>query len=195
MSSYTAPWYICGGWAVDAWLGRITRDHGDVDVSVFVQDQRALFEHLDGWQLLAHDPAWSPSENTAWWDGRRDLSATTHIHARPPELSGAVPEQGIATAEEGFNLEFYLDDRDGDDWTLLRDPPVSIPISDAVKTSPWGVPAAVPEVLLFFKSRDMRRRDKLDFGALLPGLTREQRAWLRDAIARAGHPWLSGLDR
>jgi hypothetical protein len=46
MSSFPAPWALCGGWAIDAWLGRQTREHGDVDVSVFLQDQRALFEHL-----------------------------------------------------------------------------------------------------------------------------------------------------
>jgi hypothetical protein len=44
-------------------------------------------------------------------------------------------------------------------------------------------------VLLFFKARDLRRRDKLDLAALLPHLTQEQREWLRSAITLLGHPW------
>jgi hypothetical protein len=50
-----------------------------------------------------------------------------------------------------------------------------------------------PEVLLFYKSLDLRRRDKLDFAALAPQLTDGQRAWLREAIAAIGHPWLAEL--
>lgn len=48
MSAYRGAWALCGGWAVDAWIGRITRDHGDIDVSVFVQEQGLLFEDLRG---------------------------------------------------------------------------------------------------------------------------------------------------
>lgn len=193
MAGFSAPWALCGGWAVDAWLGRTSREHGDVDVSVFVQDQRALFEHLKGWQLLAHDPAWAPGNNDEWWDGERRLSASTHIHSRSPDRTGPMPKNGIATDEDGFHVEFYLDDRDGGDWVLYPEPRVAVPIERAVLESPWRMPIASPEVLLFFKSRDLRRRDKADFAALLPVLTPDQRAWLLDAIARLGHPWESQL--
>ena len=49
------PWALAGGWAVDAWLGRVTRDHLDVDIAVFANDHQALLEHFAGWQLIGHD--------------------------------------------------------------------------------------------------------------------------------------------
>jgi hypothetical protein len=194
MSSYPAHWALCGGWAVDAWLGRISREHGDLDISVFVDDQRALFEHLAGWQLLAHDPAWAPGGNDRWWEPARTLGPRTHIHARPPHRSGAMPADGIATDEDGFSQEFYLEDRDGTDWILHRTPRLAMPVTAAVRPSPWGVPAVVPEVLLFFKAQDLRRRDHADFHELLPQLSAEQRAWLRDAVALLRHPWSERLE-
>src|SRR5260221_13517298 len=105
MGSYPAPWALCGGWAIDAWLGRESREHGDIDLSVFVQDQRALYEHLRGWQLLAHDAKWEPGDNDQWWDGRKRINHPAHIHGRPPELGGGMPEGGIARTEDGFSLD------------------------------------------------------------------------------------------
>lgn len=195
MATFPAPWALCGGWAVDAWLGRETREHGDVDLSVFDQDQPALFEHLRGWQMLAHDPTWKPAEGDAWWDGRPILGHPSHIHARPPERSGAVPADGIATTEDGFWLDIQLNERAGAEWLISREPPISVPLADAVAMSPWGLPTATPEVLLAFKARDLRRRDRLDFEALLPRLDERERDWLRQAISLMGHPWMTALSR
>jgi len=194
MSTYGPMWSLCGGWAVDAWLGRQTREHGDIDVSVFAEHQHALFDHLAGWQLLAHSPD-APGHDGEWWDGRRRLNHPSHIHARPPERSGAVPAGGIATAEDGFTLEFQIDGLFGDEQILNKEPRVSLPLGRAVRLSPWGLPALVPEALLFYKSKDLRRRDKLDFLALVPHLTDEQRDWLRTAISLVGHPWVAQLSR
>jgi len=189
MSSYSAHWALCGGWAVDSWLGEHTREHGDVDVSVFVQDQRALFNHLRGWQLVPHDPH-VPDDSNELWDGR-GLGTPGHLHCRPD--AGKPVPGGALLADQGFTLDVMLDDRDGDQWVLWREPRISLPLQEAVPTSPWGLPTVAPEVLLFFKARDMRRRDKLDFEALLPHLAPARRAWLRDALGLAGHPWLTRL--
>ena len=191
MSTFRPAWALCGGWAIDAWLGRVTRDHGDIDIVVFVQ--HALFEHLPGWQLLAHDPA-APDHNGEWWNAQRVLSHGSHIHARPPDRSGPVPPRGIATDDDGFTLEFYVNECIGDDWVLSREPLISMPLTRCVQQSAWGLPTVASEVLLFYKAADLlRHRDKVDFQALLPHLTGEQREWLRETIALVGHPWLSQL--
>ncbi len=56
-----------------------------------------------------------------------------------------------------------------------------------------GLPTVVPDVLLFFKALELRRRDRVDFSALLPLLSEGQRDWLREALARVGRPWLPQL--
>ena len=190
MSGYPAPWALCGGWAIDAWLGRLTRDHGDVDVAVFVQDRQALRAHLSGWQLVCHD-AGGEGDTSDLWNGR-PIELPGHLHARP-DTGEALPDRVDTAAHQGFGLDIQFSDRSGGDWVLSREPVIGLPLNEAVQESPWGLPAAVPEVLLFFKSQELRRRDKLDFQRMLPLLTAKQREWLRDAIMLAGHPWVPKL--
>src|SRR2546422_8238816 len=87
MSAFLAPWAICGGWAIDAWLGHQTRDHADVDISVLADDQRVLFDHLAGWQLVAHDL----NDRHQPWDGRH-LDLPNHIQARL-DANGPLPDR------------------------------------------------------------------------------------------------------
>jgi Aminoglycoside-2''-adenylyltransferase len=51
MLGFPAPWWIAGGWAIDLFAERITREHGDVDVAVLFDDRRRLRAHLAGWEL------------------------------------------------------------------------------------------------------------------------------------------------
>jgi aminoglycoside-2''-adenylyltransferase len=193
MSSYQRPWSLCGGWAVDAWLGHISRDHGDVDLSVFDADHQQLVDHLAGWQLIAHTSV-VDDVSTGLWDGRR-LPVPSHIHARSPADAGPIPEDGVCEPAKGWWLDIQIDGAEGGECVLRQEPRVALPMSDAIRTSPWLVPCASPEVLLFFKAALPRRRDWRDFVALLPRLDAQQIAWLRDAIALAypEHPWIDAL--
>jgi hypothetical protein len=116
-----------------------------------------------------------------------------HIHARAPEHVDAMPEQVNNAAGQGFGLDVQVNERPEGDWLLSDRPRISLPLESCVRVSPWGLPAAVPVVLLFYKSLDFRRRDKLDLMSLLPGLSREERGWLREALSLTGHPWLAHL--
>jgi hypothetical protein len=191
MSTFRPRWSLCGGWAVDAWLGRQTRDHPDVDIAVFQDDQRALLDHLAGWQLIAHDPQVA-DDTSEPWDGRH-LDLPAHIHGRPPGARGRLPDRLDAPTQSGFSLDIQLNERSDRDWVFSRAPRITMPLRRCVHQSAWGLPALVPEVILFYKASELRRRDKLDFLALLPHLTDEQRDWLRNAISLVGHPWLARL--
>lgn len=188
MSGFRPPWFLCGGWAADSWLGRQSREHHDLDIAVFHEDQRAIFDHLSGWRLIGHDDSVA-DDSRERWDGRT-LDLPAHIHAR---------------AEDRFELEVILNERAGEDWVLSREPLVRVSLAGAIQPSPWGVPAVVPEVIIYHKAlppawRDgprpaLRPHDELDFVALLPLLGEAQVSWLRGAISLVdpGHQWLAWL--
>ena len=94
-AGFPHTWALCGGWAVDAWLGHPTRAHEDVDVSIADDLQGALFGYLRGWDLVGHGP---DEDGTEPWDGRR-LEGPGHVHAR---------------GDDGIDLEIlFAERRDG----------------------------------------------------------------------------------
>jgi len=203
MSTFNHPWSVCGGWAVDAWLGRQTRDHQDFDITVFHDDQRALFEHLAGWRLVAHGPN-VEGNPTDLWDGRQ-LDLPAHIHARPggdanlKALLDGISSPG-SRDPDGLDLEFILNERRDGEWLLSDGPGVSLPLDQAVRRSPAGLPTAVPRVLMYFKATAYwgtpgypRRHDLDDFRALIPLLSPEDMDWLQRSLAAFVHPWLTHL--
>ena len=57
LKDFDRPWAICGGWAVDLFLDRVTRSHHDVEIAVFRPDQRALHTYVSARMAILKDAA------------------------------------------------------------------------------------------------------------------------------------------
>ncbi len=188
LSGFTPRWALCGGWAVDAWLGRKTREHADVDVAVLEEDQLALFKYMaEGWNLVGHDDSVADDSEEPWQG--RTLLLPAHIHAR---------------RQDQPDLEFHLNEQRSGSWTFCRQPAIAMPLRKCIRQSPWGLPAVVPEVILYYKALppgwrgvrpDLRPHDQTDFESLLAVLGTRRRAWISHAISQIdpGHSWLTQL--
>jgi hypothetical protein len=171
-------WWIASGWAIDLFLGDATRKHQDVDVAVLRPDQLAVQAHLDGWDLrVAHNGHLSP------WARGRLLGA--HEHSIWARTSPASPWQ----------LEFLMDDVDGNQWVYRRNRAVRLPLDDLGRTTARGIPYLRPEVVLLYKAKQPRATDEQDARAVIPRLSSTQRAWLAEVIAQhvPDHHWLQLL--
>ena len=170
------PWCIAGGWAIDLFLGRRTREHGDLDLAIFRDGQARLRGHLAGWsfRVARHGVL------VEWGEGEWLAAPYHEIHARSPA---------------GLAAEFLLNERAGDEWVFRRDPAVRCPAAEWIERSPGGLPVLSPAIVLLYKAKAPRASDLLDFHAVRAQLSPERRAWLRAALQRVhpGHPWLRAL--
>jgi Aminoglycoside-2''-adenylyltransferase len=177
-SALRAPWWIAGGWAVDAFLGRKSREHGDIDVSILRDDQQKVQQLLSGWDLQAVEP---PGSLRPWLPNEVLPESVHDIWCRPSPAAA-------------WGLQLMLDESDGDDWVYRRNPAVSRPLSTLIwrKT---GIPYLVTEVQLLYKAAHMSPKNEADFDACLPKLSENQRVWLALtlSIAHPGHPWIPRL--
>jgi hypothetical protein len=174
-----ARWWLSGGCGIDAWLGRATREHGDIDVSVLRAD----------WPVLA---AALPARLGPFAAVDGELSPLPGGPA-----PGAVHNIWIRDAGSGsWVLQVNLEEGDERVWRYRRDPSVSRAWSRAVE-SVGDLPVGNPAVQLLWKATAPAPEDAADLAAVLPALTSEDLAWLAGAVARAhpDSPWRALLDQ
>jgi Aminoglycoside-2''-adenylyltransferase len=121
MHGFPALWCVAGGWAIDLFLGRVTRPHADVELAIFRQDQGLLHRQFPGWEFRK-----AVAGELAPWRVDERLSLPVHeIHARA--------DKGAA-----LSIEFLLNERVGDDWAFRRDLSVRLPIERAILRGDGG---------------------------------------------------------
>jgi len=188
MDGCRAPWWVAGGWALElhaaaAHGGRI-RPHADLEISMLRRDQRALFDHLNGWQLCAVVGPGMLED----WDGRTLPSGVHQIWARrgpplPPRVDRFVADPTL--------LDVLLEEADGDDWRFRRQPAITRPLAELGMATSRGVPFIRPDIALLYKAKQLRFKDQRDFESSAPTLDATARAWLGAALDQAhpGHRW------
>jgi len=182
LAGFPHPWWICGGHAIDAFLGRTTREHGDLDVGVMRLHQAALYARLDAFEVhIAHAGE------------LRELSPTEReVGTLDPDHHGVWCRRRGSRA---WHFEVLLGDGDERDWVYRRCDEIRRPLNEVLWQGDDGLSYLAPEVQLLFKAKQPREKDELDLRAVQPSLSNSQCAWLRDALAIAhpGHAWIGQL--
>ena len=179
LGGLSCEWYVCGGWALDLFLGRVTRDHKDVDIAVARRDQLGVRDYLRrrGWSLeKASDGRLSP------WDEGEWLAPPLHV---------VWCRNG---AHDPPFFELLFNEVDDELFRFRRDQSVTLPRARMSFVSDCGLPVLAPEVVLLYKSNSPDEY-AADFRAAAASLSEESRAWLKGALAKnsARHPWADEL--
>jgi hypothetical protein len=186
MANFPGPWWLGGGWAIDAYFGSQSREHEDIEICVARHDQALIYDYCAGWQFFSPvDNDWAPLPAGELLAAPRFMLQLR----RSPELSALL--EGMPPT-----FEFLLNEVDGDRWRFMRDPSMQLPLERVFWRSGWGMLATMPEILLLHKAvYRPRPKDEHDFARVLPHLSAEQRGWLRTQIDKIHpqHPWIFQL--
>ena len=181
LRDFPYSWHICGGWALDVFLGRVTRVHHDVDVEVSRTDQLALQQYMTerSWKLLTP------------FDER--------LQPWPMHMRLEMPRHQAHAHHQGAFIDFLLADLDGGIWRYCREPSIIRDISRIGLRSSEGIPILAPELVLLYKSKTssgkVRSKDMADFEKVYLSMETERRAWLRWALLATdpSQPWIEQL--
>lgn len=173
------PWYVCGGWAIDLFVGSQTRDHKDLDLAIARVDQLFFQRHFRqmGWQL-----AYIESGHQSPWPADDYLRPPLHeIWAEHP-------------AADGVRIELLLNEIDAELFRFRRNTKITRRTRDAWFEYQPGLRVLSPEIVLLYKaSQPDKEINHQDMMAALPLLNDVSRFWLHSSIEQIdpAHPWCS----
>jgi hypothetical protein len=168
-------WWVSGGHALDLFVGRPTRPHADLDLSVSRADAPRLRRHLAGWDLrLAHAGVLTP------WTAEGLPTPVTSIWCR-------------TGSDRPWCIQVMFEAGTPSDWVSRRHPDLRSPVAEAICRTDAGLPYLAPHLQLVMKAEDTRAKDDDDFLIVFPLLTPEASSWLIAALRRhyPTHHWLS----
>ncbi|MEZ5549376.1 MAG: amino acid transporter [Pseudomonadales bacterium] len=178
LGSATPVWCVVGGWAIDLWLGRVTRPHSDIEIAAprsdFVELRR-FFE--PGYRLYAVGDG-----ESFGLDGNQPMPSEKH-------------QCWIADSTAGrWRLDLMLEPGDSQTWVCRRDERIKEPRGRMIDRSD-GIPFLKPEGVLLYKAKAHRAKDQADFESCLPHLSPAARSWLATylSLVQPGHQWLDAL--
>ncbi len=180
MAGFDPPWWIVGGFALEAFTG-VRRDHEDLDLVVFSHDLDALRA-----QLGHRFHLWSNHGGTFRViddEQPEPLDPLSQVWMREDSRSPWRVDCILNPAREGR-------------WVSRHDDSFEADLVDVTWTGPDGIRYLAPEVALLFKAKQHRPKDDADLAHAWPLLDQEQRGFLRDGVERgygAGHPWWERL--
>ena len=198
---------VCGGHAIDLFLGNKTRPHKDLDVAVFWEDRDRII------RFMLH---------TGWWvfepcGGRRlhRIRSVADQRRARDNLWCVAPENGHYKfrwcgkgrytarqdgAEQGCLdfVEFLFNRREEGDFLYDKNPVVRMKLGRAIQRKD-GIPYLAPELVLLYKSSSPDNPCyQLDFQNAAPQLGCEALEWLGRALHNmhyGAHAWEAEVKR
>jgi hypothetical protein len=177
LAGITTPWCVAAGWALDLFVGRQNRPHGDIEIAIPAAGFPEVRSRFPGYVFDA------AGSGRIWEDATPDVLAAVHqTWLRDP-------------ATGNYLLDVFREPHDGDTWICRRDESIRFPYSEIIHHTQDGIPYLAPELVLLFKAKHARQKDQADFDSTAPLMTWAQRQRLAELVARThpGHHWLANL--
>lgn len=153
-------WGFGGGWALDLFIGRQSREHSDVDIVVLTQDLPIIYEKLSD-EFIFYKAA---EGRLQYWSGEP-----------------LTPNYSIWVAESDstpFVFKMVLIECSNEEWFYKRNKDIKGPLDQLFGEGEY--PYLSPEIVLLYKMEAtvLREKDMEDYNRTYLKLTVRQQTWL-----------------
>lgn len=203
LSDMNVEWYLCGGFAIDAYLGKITRKHKDLDITVSFDNMKECIHYLKskGWEIdapvgnqrlvpvefalqnseLYFDNIWCYKKGADFIKTEKTDGVFKYmkfINREQTELDFIEVmfnkiEKGVFYYQKNHNITLNMHS------AFIKKGEISI---------------LAPEIVLLYKSRNCENSDyKHDFDMVINNLDKERYNWFINAMNTEypkGHIWI-----
>ncbi len=193
---------FCGGFAIDLFLGRESRRHGDVDIFACWADRSAIIEAMlargfEVYEMLGGGKS-HRLESVPEVELRKNIFCIKDgceiMHAIPTDEPGIYWNDFRHTGQTKPDyLEFLFNECAEDGFVYWKNAAIRRPLEKAI-LSDGQFSFLAPEICLLYKAETPEREGyQQDYELAMEKMNAEQKAWLNDALMRSypeGHAWI-----
>ena len=194
-------WAICGGFAIDLFLGKETRAHGDIDICVFEKERETIAKYMlqNDWQvyefrgngkvrLQNEDLSSEPGRNLMCTKDTCEL-----VKFYPCEEEQLLWYEFFHTGLKQLDyVEFLFNTSIDDAFIFDKSRGIQREMSKAILYHE-GIPYLAPEIVLLYKASNADNVEyQYDFEQAYINMNEEQKSWFLqglDTLYPAGHKW------
>lgn len=193
---------VCGGFALDLFLGYETRTHGDIDILAFWEDRETIITYMQSkgyivYEMLGGGKVHHITNISVQEKLRKNIFCCTEDCELVRLYDTEEPDvywldfQHTGLTQLNY-IEFLFNERTEEEFVYVRDERVRRGMANAILETD-GVPYLAPELCLLFKSADIEREGyQQDFEFTVGKLSAEQRMWFEksmELLYPEGHKW------
>jgi len=193
---------ICGGYAIDLFLGKETRMHGDIDILAYWKDRDQIITYMwsQGFQVFEMLGGGKAHQITDLADQQKKKRNIFCVYPGCPLVQLQKTQEtdiyGIVFDHVGQEhldfIEFLFNDKTETELLYARNPEVKREIDKSI-LSAEGIPYLAPEWCLLYKSTDPdRESNQQDYTKAMGKMLSSQKEWLNHALKimyPEGHNW------
>ena len=193
---------ICGGFALDLFLGYESRVHGDIDVLAFWKDREKIITFMQSkgfcvFEMLGGGKVHRITDIRAQEKLRKNIFCCTEdcelVRLYDTEETDVYWFEFQHSGLSKLNyIEFLFNEKTEAEFVYVRDNRVKRELEKAILRK-YGIPYLAPELCLLYKSTDVDREGyQQDFELTVERLNGEQRAWFEkvmELLYPEGHKW------
>jgi hypothetical protein len=203
LDGHNFEYAICGGLAIDIFLGYESRKHGDIDVLAYWSDRDSIILYMQSigfnvYEMLGGGMAHHITDIHKQEYKKRNMFCSTRdcelVNLTPTGETDLYKIDFFHIGQTKLNfIEFLFNDKDENYFFYARNKEIKRELNKAFLYEN-GSSYLAPELLLLYKSTDTDREGyQQDFELAYTKMSNEQREWFNNSLRIMnpdGHKWL-----
>lgn len=194
---------ICGGFAIDLFLGYESRKHGDIDILAYWKERNTIILYMQSLGYKVYEMLGGGlAHHITNIDYQKNMKQNIFCLTKDCELVEITPTDEtdiyvidffhVGQTKLNF-VEFLFNDKDENDFLYARNKAIKRELRKVILYKN-DIPYLAPELLLLYKSTDTEREGyQQDFDLAFLKMKEEQKDWLNNSLKIMypdGHKWL-----
>jgi len=167
MDKFGFPWFVAGGWAIDLFLDKETRMHDDIEIGIYREHQMKLQKYFE--------------KRKKYYINNKSLIGK-HIKVEWNKEYLRLPIHELYIEYNDLEIEVLLNERDEENWIYRRNEKIKHNEQSVILNTKDGIPYLCPEIVLLYKTKEMREKDIEDIKNASTKMNDSQVKWLIESI-------------